>query len=212
MATYVNKRTAHRSRLLLVMLTGVFCAFGSFWLLQVMTGRQEGTQGAGRSSEPDYIVENFSFVRMSEKGLPGYVVSGARLTHRPIDDMSEIEQPVVQSMATEHPRMTLHAKRARVLHEKDQIDLSGNVDVQRPGTAKSKPMRLRSEALTVLPDEEIMKTDAPVVMTLGSATVRSVGMVANNATQQVHLASQGHMTLPARAARNANPPTEDKQQ
>jgi lipopolysaccharide export system protein LptC len=211
MATYVNKRTAHRSRLLFVMLTGVFCAFGSFWLLQVMNAPQEGTQGAGRSSEPDYIVDNFSFVRMSEKGQPGYVVSGARLTHRPLDDLSEIEQPVVRSMATEHPRMTMTANHARVLHGQDQIDLSGNVDVQRPATAKTQAMRLRSEALTVLPDDEIMKTDQAVVMTLGAATVRSVGMVANNATQQVHLASRGHLTLPPRGSANATPP-QDKQQ
>ena len=34
MATYVYKRTAHRWRLLAVMLGAVFCAFGSFWLLE----------------------------------------------------------------------------------------------------------------------------------------------------------------------------------
>jgi lipopolysaccharide export system protein LptC len=99
-----------------------------------------------------------------------------------------------------------------VLHEKEQVELSGNVDVQRPATPKSRAMRLRTEALTVLPDEEIMKTDQPVVMTLGAATVRSVGMTANNATQQVHLANQGHMSLPPHATRNPNPTTEDKQQ
>ena len=35
MASYVtNKRTAHRWKLLTVMMIAVFCAFGSFWLLQ----------------------------------------------------------------------------------------------------------------------------------------------------------------------------------
>jgi lipopolysaccharide export system protein LptC len=212
MATYVNKRTAHRWKLLLVMLTGVFCAFGSFWLLQVMRGEEEGAQGAGRSSEPDYIVDNFSFVRMDENGQPRYVVSGARLTHRPIEDMSEIDKPVVRSMATEHPRTTMVANHARVLHEQNQVELTGNVDVQRPGTASSKPMRLRTEALTVFPDDEVMKTDQPVVMTLGGITVHSVGMTANNATQQVHLASQGHLSAPPREARNANPTKQDKPQ
>jgi lipopolysaccharide export system protein LptC len=37
---------------------------------------------------------------MSETGQPRYVISGERLTHRPADDTSEIEKPVVQSMAS----------------------------------------------------------------------------------------------------------------
>jgi lipopolysaccharide export system protein LptC len=211
MATFVNKRTAHRWKLSLVMLTGVFFAFGSFWLLEVMRGQEEGQQVAGLSSEPDYIVDNFSFVRMSEGGQPRYVVSGSRLTHRPVNDISEIDQPVVQSMATEHPRMNMRANHARVLHELDQVDLSGNVDVRRPAGQNTSPMQMRTEALTVLPEEEIMKTDRAVEMTIGAATVRGVGMMANNATQQVHLASNGHLTWPARGSSNANP-KQDKQQ
>jgi lipopolysaccharide export system protein LptC len=205
MATYVNKRTAHRWRTLAMMLVGVFCALGSFWLLQLMTGQEQVTQ-LGRTNEPDYIIDNFSFVRMNEAGQPRYVVSGDRLTHRPVDDISEIEQPVVQSMATEHPRMNMRSNHARVLHELDQIELTGNVDVRRPAGTNTKAMQLRTEALTVLPDEEIMKTDRAVEMTLGAATVRGVGMVANNATQQVELASNGHLTWPSRRAPNANPP------
>lgn len=204
-STYVNKRTAHRWRLLTVMLLGVFCAFGSFWLLQAMR-QDEDTQAAGRHNDPDYIVENFSFVRMSEAGQPSYVVSGAKLTHRPVDDVSEIEKPVLQSMTVERPRMTINADRALVLHERNQIDLVGNVDVVRPATAKSEPMRIRTEAMTVLPDEEVIKTDKPVEMQLGVATVRGTGMVANNATQKLHLASRGQIIYPPRQARqNANP-------
>jgi lipopolysaccharide export system protein LptC len=201
MATYVNKRTAHRWRMLWIILVGLLFALGSFWLLQVMRGDEQSGRAGGQSAEPDYIVENFSFVRMSQAGQPRYLVSGARLIHRPVGDVSEIEQPVVHSLTTEHPPMTMHAKRARVLHQQNQVDLMGSVDVQRPGTRDSQPMRLRTEALTVLPDEEIMKTDLPVEMTLGGATVNGTGMLANNATQQVHLANRGHLTYPPRANR-----------
>jgi lipopolysaccharide export system protein LptC len=210
MATYVNKRTAHRWKLSLVMLTGVFFALGSFWLLEVMRSQEEGTQVAALSSEPDYIVDNFSFVRMSETGQPRYVVSGSRLTHRPVDDMSDIEQPVVQSMATEHPRMNMRANHARVLHELDQVELSGNVDVRRPAGPNTKPMQLRTEALTVLPDDEIMKTDRAVEMSFGAATVHGVGMMANNATQQIDLLSSSHLTFPPRGSSGANTPQDKK--
>jgi lipopolysaccharide export system protein LptC len=197
MATYVNKRTAHRWRLLALMLAGVFCAFGSFWLLQMVTEQEQATQ-IGRSNEPDYIVDNFSFVRMGPNGQPRYVVSGDRLTHRPMDDISFVDKPVVQGITTEHPRVTMHAERARILHEQGQVELIDNVDVERPGTATSKPLSIKTQELTVLPDEELMKTDLPIEMKLGSATVRGTGMVANNATQQVHLATRSQLVFPPR--------------
>jgi lipopolysaccharide export system protein LptC len=200
MAAYVNKRTAHRWRLLALMLGGVFCAFGSFWLLQVVT-EQDRTISVGKSNEPDYIIDNFSFVRMGKSGQPAYVVSGDRLTHRPIEDISYVDKPVVQGMTTEHPRMTMHADRARILHEQDQIELIGNVDVERPGTATVKPLSIKTQQMTVLPDEEIMKTELPVEMKLGGLVVRGTGMVANNATQQVHLATEGYMIVPPRTKR-----------
>jgi lipopolysaccharide export system protein LptC len=195
---HAHKRTAHRWRLLTIMLTGVFFAFGSFWLLQMMN-RDEGAPGPGAAgTEPDYIVDNFSFVRMAKTGQPRYVISGSRLTHRPLGDISEIDKPVMQSMTTEHPRMTMHANRARVHHVENQVELLGSVDIQRPASGATQGLRIRTEALTVLPDDEVMKTDLPVEMQLGAATVRGTGMVANNATQQLHMATNGTIIYPPR--------------
>jgi lipopolysaccharide export system protein LptC len=98
------KRTAHRWRLLALMLTGLFFAFGSFWLVQVMQGGDDA-HGVNVGNDPDYIVDNFSWVRMSETGRPRYVISGERLTHRPADNTSVVEKPVVQSITVERPPM-----------------------------------------------------------------------------------------------------------
>src|SRR5438067_12844463 len=127
-----NKRTAHRGRLLAVMLTGVFFAFGSFWLLQVTQGDQSGPN-INVGNEPDYIIDNFSFVRMTEAGQPRYVISGERLTHHPADNTSEIDKPIVVSMTVEHPHMTMTALHAHVTQNQNQADLSRNVDLQPPG-------------------------------------------------------------------------------
>jgi lipopolysaccharide export system protein LptC len=195
---YVNKRTAHRWRLLALMLAAVFLAFGSFWLVQVMQGGDDA-RNVNLGNDPDYIVDNFSFVRMSETGQPRYVISGTRLTHRPADNTSLIDKPVVQSMSVEHPRMTITANNAHVNQDQNQIDLSGNVDIRRPGNATTQPLRIRTEALTVLPDEDIAKTDKPIRMTLGASTVTGVGMVANNATMRVQLGGPGEIISPPRA-------------
>jgi lipopolysaccharide export system protein LptC len=152
-------------------------------------------------NDPDYIIDNFSFVRMSEAGQPRYVISGERLTHRPADNTSLIDKPVVQSMSPDRPRMTITANTAHVNQEQNQIDLAGNVDITRPAGKTTQPLRIRTEALTVLPDEDIAKTDKPIEMKLGASSATGVGMVANNATQQLTLGGRGRIISPPRSAR-----------
>lgn len=201
-----NKRTAHRGPLLALMLLGVFAAFGSFWLLQVMQGDRSGPNIDG-SNEPDYIIDNFSFVRMTEAGQPRYVITGDRLTHHPADNTSEIDKPIVVSMTVERPHMTMTALHANVNQNQNQIDLAGSVDIQRPGAPARpgmgalQPLRIRTEAMTLLTDDEIAKTQLPINMTLGDAKVDAIGMVANNATQQIQLGGRGTAIFPPRQQR-----------
>jgi lipopolysaccharide export system protein LptC len=195
----VNKRTRHRWRVLGLLLLGVLCAFGSFWLVQVMQGGGDA-HNVNVGNDPDYIVDNFSFVRMSEAGKPRYVISGERLAHRPVDNTSEIDKPVVQALSTEHPHMTMTADHAHVNQEQNQIDLTGNVEIHRPGAGSAQPMHISTQSLTLLTDDEIARTDKPVRMLLGSATVDAVGMVANNATQKVQLGGRGRAIYPPRPA------------
>ena len=199
MATVVvNKRTAHRWNLLAMIVIGTFFAFGSFWLLQLMQATDIDAQLGGPPDEPDYIVENFSFVRMTENGQPSYVLSGKRLAHIPNGDVSHIDQPLLRGVEPGRPPMTVVAKNAQVFHEEHRVELMGDVDLQRPKTAQSESLHVRSQALTVLPDEEIVKTDLPIDMQLGASTVNGTGMVANNATQQVHMSSRGRIVYPPR--------------
>jgi lipopolysaccharide export system protein LptC len=99
------------------------------------------------------------------------------------------------------------SEHAHINQNQNQIDLSGNVDIQRPGAPAqpgrnaTQPLRIRTEALTVLPDDEIAKTDKPVDLKLGETSASGVGMVVNNATQQVQMGGRGKIVLPPRAAR-----------
>lgn len=198
MTSLVNKRMAHRGRLLATMMVAVFCAFGSFWLLQAFDAEDPGVRLGGPASEPDYIVENFSFVRMTDDGRPSYLVSGKRLTHIPQGDVSTVEGPVLRGVEPGRPPMTVTADRARIYHQQHRVDFLGNVDLQRPRTASSEALRVRTQALTALPDEEILKTDQPIEMQLGASSVRGAGMMANNATQKLHIASRGQIVYPPR--------------
>jgi lipopolysaccharide export system protein LptC len=197
----MHKRTAHRWRLLIIMMSGAFLALGSFWLAQMMDDQSAALGADAFRDEPDYIVEKFSFVRMSPDGQPRYVISGSKLTHRPIDDSADIEQPQVKSVGPGHAPMTIVAKHARVDHGNTQVHLSGDVEVDRKGSATVQPMVMKTQELTVFPDDDTMQSAVEVTMTLGTSFVRGTGMRANNATKQLHFDRNGEMILPPKNVR-----------
>jgi lipopolysaccharide export system protein LptC len=191
-----HKRTAHRGRLAAMMIVGVAFALGSFWLVQVINQGDLGGPGAGLQNEPDYIVEKFSVVRMTPDGKPRYIVSGDKLTHRPVDDISDVERPVVRNMSPVQQAMTMNAQRGRIDHTRNVVDLAGQVHVERAASPAVKPLTMKTEQLTVFPDEERMTSDREVTMTLGAASVRGVGMQADNAAQTVHFSKNGQIVYP----------------
>jgi lipopolysaccharide export system protein LptC len=197
----MHKRTAHRWRLIIIMMVGGFLAFGSYWMLHLMESSDAVLDPDAFKNEPDYIVEKFSFVRMTPEGKPHYVLSGARLTHRPVNDSSDVELPVLQNIAPGAPQMTIVAQRARILNAGNQVDLNGKVDIQRPASPTTRSLRLRTEKLTVFPDEDRMQSDQQVTMQLGDTVITGTGMRANNATRQIHFARRSQIVDPPGAAR-----------
>ena len=197
----MDKRTAHRWPLLITITIGVFLALGSFWLLQIMERGDNQIDQAAAGDEPDYIVEKFSFVRMTPEGKPRYLFYGAKLTHRPLGDVSEVEQPMLQSMTPGQATMTIKSQKAHIRHEENTVDLLGKVDVHRPAAGAARELRMKTEALTVLPDEDRMESAVRVDMALGAATISGVGMKANNATRQVQFGGRGQIIVPPKAAR-----------
>ena len=191
-----NQRSALRWRLTLTLVAGTFVALGTFWLVQVTNRSGAQMQVDARSNEPDYIVERFSFVRMSQTGQPSYLISGARLTHRPLDDASEVELPFVRSLSPGQPSMTMRAERAHIDQGNSRVQLRGQVRVERPAGPAVQKMTLATPALTIFPDLDRMETDQPVEMTLGASLLTGTGMVANNAARQIEIAHRLRLTYP----------------
>lgn len=196
MARQHRKRTAHRWRFGAILGTCLALALGSFYVVQLMNVGDMEMMSDAHKGEPDYIVENFSAVSMSPDGTPRYIISGAKMSHIPVDDSSNVEAPALQSMAPGKPPMHINSKTARLDHVNNTVELLGKVDIRRAGSPTAKPMTIKTEALTVLVDEDQMQTKLPVEMTSGATVVRGVGMSANNATRQVKI-HNARIDLPA---------------
>jgi lipopolysaccharide export system protein LptC len=193
------RTSSYRVRLAALLAFAAILALGSFWVLDVMRTSIEDNTPQTKRSEPDYYVEQFHFVRAAKTGQGRYYVSGARMLHFPQSDTYEIQQPVVKGVRSDEPPTTIRAKRAVADPNTNQVQLFDNVQMDRPGSAQTKPMHLNSEYLLILPDDDIVKTDRPVVITFADSILRGTGMFVNHATREFKLASNVRGTFPPKA-------------
>ena len=192
--------SAMRFRLGVVLVLCGVLALGSFWVLQVQRKRAEDEIPDIPRIAPDYYVHKFTFVKMAKSRTARYNISGDELVHNPQDDSYEITRPIINQFANGRPPMLMHADRALVNSDNSEVQMIGNVDIDRPQFEVSEHFHLKAPTLTLLPDDDIMKTDAPVDILLGTTILRGTGMVANNAARQLELASKFHgRFLPAAA-------------
>ena len=190
----IYMRSTDRFRVVVLLALTAALALGSFWVLEVMR-RSSGpdTTDANRN-DPDYYIENFQFVRVSNTGQPEYSISGQRLTHYPADDTHKIVRPIVKSLTSERPPMQATSETATIDRTNSKIHMHGDVHLDRAATAQRERLQLESEYLLLLTDEDIMQTDQPVTITQGQSVLKGKGMVANNATGELRLAGDVNVT------------------
>ena len=191
---------AHRWRMIFTVLGAVVCGLGSFWLLEVMNKGSQDVNASKKLDEPDYFVTNFSLVRMDLQGKPSYIVSGAKLTHFPADDSSDINQPFVRKISPGVPPLNMTAEMAHIDQNNTRLQLSRKVVIDRAAGPTSQNMTLKTEALTIYPDEERMESSVPVDLISGRSHVTGVGMTANNATSVVEVLDSARIVIPPRKA------------
>lgn len=192
--------SAHRWRMIFTVLGAVAVALGSFWLLEVMNKGSLDVNAAKKLDEPDYFVTNFSLVRMDLQGKPSYIVSGAKLTHYPADDSSDIDQPFVRKISPGVPPLNMTAELAHIDQGNTRLQLSRNVVIDRVAGPKTQNMTLKTEALTIFPDEERMESAVPVDLLSGRSHVTGVGLKANNASSVVEVPNSVRIVIPPRKA------------
>lgn len=196
-----SAKSANRLRLAVLTALALAVALGSFWLLRVMQRQGEEHARREKPNDPDYFVEKFSFVRMSKSGQARYTISGDRLVHLPVDDVSEIQKPVVQHLTPGAPPMTVRAERAKIEHASEKVWLSGNVTITRPASAERQSLHVATEALLVVPENDTMSSDLAVEIRLGASVLTGVGMSANNSAREFQVHSKVRGVLPPAAPR-----------
>ena len=184
---------------LLMLVVGALLAALSFWALELTRRSATETQNKTTRSEPDYFVENFSYVKVAANGTAAYTISGQKLLHHPKDDSSTITLPLVKSFSALHPPMTLRAERALINSDHSQIHFYDQVKMVRPEARGSDELTVESDYMLALPNTDIVKSDKKVVIKLGNAILSGTGLIANNGLHQLTLQSKVSGSYPSPA-------------
>lgn len=189
-----DARTSRRYPVILVLCLVLVLALGSFWSLEVTRRSARDTAPATVRSAPDYFIENFRFAKIAANGKAEYLVTGELLTHYPLDDSNTIDNPVLKRFYDQKPPIIVTAKRGMINSDQSEIHLHDQVKLERPASPDSNSYLVESEYMLALPDDDLVKTDKPVMITMGMSTLTGVGMIADNSKQALTLQSNAHAT------------------
>ncbi len=159
----------------------------TFWIYQ--TVEEQGNEHANHNRhDPDYIMENFVTTQTDVTGKLRYILAANKMMHYPDDDTTALEQPKFTQFATDKPYTKIKGKSANVSPDGEEIEIIDDVVVVREAFGEKGEMTVLTDKLTVFPNEELAKTDQPVVIKQAPKTViHATGMIYDKKKKTMHL-------------------------
>ena len=166
--------------LVLALLAGL-----TFWLERVVQPPVDPQTRA--NTDPDYIVNGLSAVRMDENGRVKHTLKAQRMTHYPEGDMTLLIEPHFVSFAEGRSPVTVTSRHAKVSGNGDNVYFEDMVRVSRAPYGSRTELVLETSYLHVIPDANVAKTDRPVTIRDAGGVVTAAGLELNSETRVLKL-------------------------
>jgi lipopolysaccharide export system protein LptC len=163
----------------------------SYGLLRwVESSRQEF--GPAESQAPVLVVEQFRAVRMSEIGVPEYVVEAPRLKQLPNKLGTQMEQPVLDWYQADGQtrEWRLQAEGGWIAHDQKTIRLEGAVVMLRTVASGKPPVEVTTRDILIHPAARYAETAAPIRAVTPGGHFQAVGVRAYLDREQLELLSE----------------------
>lgn len=170
----------------------------TFWIYQTVEEQGPKLDGSDRH-DPDYMMENFITSQTGIDGQLRYVLAAQKMVHFPDDDTTQLEQPKFTQYAIDKPYTNIKGQRANVSSDGEEIEIFDDVVVIREAFADKGEMQVFTDKLTIFPNEDLAKTDRPVVIKQAPKTViHATGMIydKNKKTLQLFKRVNAHYEKP----------------
>lgn len=125
----------------------------------------------------DFYVENIKSWRFSNEGALVYRLSAIQLEHVQSSDLTRVQQPQMVLYKAQAAPWQINSGRGEVLSGGQQVELLDGVRLKRLDDTAA-PTVVESTQLTVFPEREYARTDAPVRIETAGGVTTAVGMEA----------------------------------
>lgn len=166
-------------------------------MLTLWLARTSGLAGlagpALENVEPDYIVEKFTLIRLSDTGQPRYALSADKMIHLPADDTSLLTRPALRQIQPGQPEVRISADRGvivsggEVAHLRDNVEVFRAAEAPKGGKGTSEAMRVTTTYLRVMPDQDRADTPDRVRIEQGLSILNGTGMDFDNRYRRFQL-------------------------
>lgn len=171
----------------------------SFWYSRVL--RRPPAAERTAPGAPDFVVERLVLTQFDETGRAKHKLFAQRLTHFAEGDDIEMASPRLVSLRPDRPQIEARAQRARVENAGERVHLRGSVLLTRGAAGGEPPLRLATEYLLALPDEDRYWTDHPVELERGADRMRADSLALDNIARTMQLAGNVRTELAPPAQR-----------
>lgn len=165
----------------------------TFWLDQKVQPPPVPRDGSTRH-DPDFIIDNFTAMRMNPDGTQRYAIRGTTMTHYPDDSTTHLVQPRFIHYDARTAPVRVASDRALVSRDGEDVYFTGNVDIVRDAYADQPSMNLQTDYLHLTPEQDLARTDKKVTMTRGPTVVEGVGMLYDHKARTLQLLSKVKVT------------------
>jgi lipopolysaccharide export system protein LptC len=175
----------------------------TFWLDRVVQPPAAATEP--RTSEPDYIVDGLSAMRMDREGRIKHTLRAEKMTHYPETDMTLLLEPRFVTYGERHAPVVVTAKHARMSGNGENVYFEDDVRVVRAQEGDRPELVLETSFLHVIPEANIAKTDRRVTIRDTTAVVTASGLELNSETRVLNLQGRVKGTFDPRGAKVGRP-------
>ena len=174
--------------IVLTLLAGV-----SVWLDRV-TQQDPVAKTDKTRHEADFSAERITLHRFDPTGKVQYILVADSMLHYADDESSELKNPRLNYLNRPEP-VWVESRFASVNKDGTTVVLTDEVLVRRAAHAGKPESTLRTEQMTVWPEDEKMRADKPVTLTQGQTVINAERMESDNIIGELRLQGQVRGTL-----------------
>lgn len=157
----------------------------SVWLDRV-TQQEQTIKTDKNRHEADFSAESLTLRRFDLAGKIQYILVADRMVHYGDDESTELVRPRLDYLNRPEP-VRIESEFATVSKDGATVVLTDQVLLRRAAHNGKPESTLRTDQMTVWPDDEKMRADKPVKLTQGQTVITAEHMESDNIVGEVRL-------------------------